>query len=98
MREAAGCWCWSSTAWPKNTKLYKLIDKTGLQIDCGPPKKSARSKFADPAKVSSWLINRAKEVHGFELPKQGAQLLFDLTECEFGRMEQELSKVALVRR
>jgi len=82
-------------SWLKTTKLYKRVDKNGLQIDCGPPKKSAKSKTADPTKVSSWLIDRAKQVHGFELPKQGAQLLFDLTECEFGRMEQELSKIAL---
>jgi DNA polymerase-3 subunit delta len=82
-------------SWVKSTKLYKRVDKNGMQIDCGPPKKSARSKTADPTKVNQWLVSRAKTVHGFTLPKQAAQLLFDLTECEFGRMEQELSKIAL---
>jgi DNA polymerase-3 subunit delta len=81
--------------WLKSTKLYKRVSLHGMQIDCGPPKKSARSKTADPTKVCTWLVNRAKQSHGFELPKQGAQLLFDLTECEFGRMEQELNKIAL---
>lgn len=82
-------------SWAKSTKLYKRVEKNGVQIDCGPPKKSARSKTADPAKVNQWLVSRAKSNHQFSLPKQGAQLLFDLTECEFGRMEQELSKIAL---
>jgi DNA polymerase-3 subunit delta len=82
-------------AWLKTTRLYKRIAKIGYQIDCGPPKKSARSKSADPTKVNQWLIARAKQEYGFKLPKQGAQLLNDLTECEFGRMDQELQKIML---
>ncbi len=82
-------------AWLKTTRLYKRIAKTGFQIDCGPPKKSARSKSADPAQVSQWLISRAKDEYQFQLPRQGAQLLVDLTECEFGRMDQELQKILL---
>ena len=31
-------------SWLKTTKLYKHVDKNGLQIDCGPPKKSPKSK------------------------------------------------------
>lgn len=81
--------------WLKTTKLYKLANKNAFQIDCGPPKKSARSKSADPSQVCSWLIARAKNKYDYTLPKQGAQLLFDLTECEFGRMDQELQKLAL---
>lgn len=81
--------------WLKTTKLAKLVAKKAFQVDCGPPKKSAKSKTADPTQVCSWLISRAKTMYGFQLPKQGAQLLFDLTECEFGRMDQELQKLAL---
>ena len=82
-------------SWTKSTKLAKLVSKKGTAIDCGPPKKSARSKSADPAQVIHWLIERASSEYEFNLPKQGAQLLFDLTECEFGRMDQELQKIAL---
>lgn len=81
--------------WLKTTKLAKLVAKHGTLIDCGPPKKSARSKSADPAQVKKWLIQRAKEQYGYSLPAPGAQLLFDLTECEFGRMDQEMQKIAL---
>ncbi|MEL7497223.1 MAG: DNA polymerase III subunit delta [Planctomycetota bacterium] len=81
--------------WTKSTRLAKLVAQHAHQVDCGPPKKSARSKSADPTQVKAWLIDRANTEYGYALPKQAAQLLFDLTECEFGRMDQELQKIAL---
>lgn len=81
--------------WLKTTKLAKLVASKGVTVDCGPPLKSAKSKSADPTQVIQWLIERAKSSYGFDLPKQAGQLLFDLTECEFGRMDQELQKLAL---
>ena len=82
-------------AWLKSTRLSKRIAKTGYQVDCGPPKKSARAKTADLDQVVQWLVDRARNEYGFELPRQGGQLLIDLTECEFGRMDQELQKILL---
>lgn len=80
--------------WAKNTRLYKAIDKSGMQIHCDAPTKP-RGKNADQAKVAKWIVGRAKKVHGFKLAPAGADLIVELTDCDFGRMEQELCKLAL---
>lgn len=81
-------------SWASNTRLFKAINKTGLQIKCDPPLRG-RSKQTDEKRVQDWLIARAKTSYEFELPTGGAQLLIELTDCEFGRMDQELQKLAL---
>ena len=81
--------------WASNTKLYKLIDKVGFQIRCDPPKTSPKSKTANEPRIVQWLIQRAKEEYEFSLPKMGGQILVDLTNCDFGRMDQELQKLSL---
>ena len=81
--------------WPSNTRLYKKINKSGSQVRCDPPTKSARSKQTDEKKVGQWLVARAKEEYEFSLPAGGAQTLIELTDCEFGRMDQELQKLSL---
>ena len=35
--------------WPANTRLYKALDQSGLQIDCRPPQKKGKSKDIDEA-------------------------------------------------
>ena len=82
-------------SWASNTKLYKKVDKSGLQIRCDAPTKSARSKQRDEKKTADWLVARASSVYEFKLPAGGAQVLIELTDCEFGRMDQELQKLAL---
>lgn len=81
--------------WASNTKLYKKIDKSGLQVHCDAPTKSARSKQRDEKKTADWLVARAKSEYEFQLPVGGAHLLIELTDCEFGRMDQELQKLSL---
>ncbi|MEM9940421.1 MAG: DNA polymerase III subunit delta [Planctomycetota bacterium] len=81
--------------WASNTRLYKAIDKKACQVRCEAPTKSSRSKKADPQKISKWLIQRAKSEYDFVLPSAAAMLLIDATESEFGRMDQELQKLAL---
>lgn len=80
--------------WASNTNLYKLINKSGLQLRCDPPAKG-KSKQPDTKRIAQWLVQRADQVHDFSLPANGAQLLIELTDCEFGRMDQELQKLAL---
>lgn len=80
--------------WAKNTRLYKAIDKSGLQIQCDAPTK-ARSKNPDQSKVAKWIVTRAKKLHGFKLASVSADLIVELTDCDFGRIEQELCKLAL---
>ena len=84
------------TAWASNTKLYKQIDKSGLQIHCDAPIiKRGRGKQRDDAKVIKWLCDRAKSEYEFELPTSCAPVIIELTECNFGRMDQELAKLSL---
>lgn len=80
--------------WASNTRLFKAAAKQGLQIKCAPPLKG-KSKSIDQKRVQQWLIERAKEIHQYTLPANGAQTIIDLTDCNFGRMDQELQKIAL---
>ena len=82
--------------WPGNTKLYKAIDKSALQIQCEAPTiKRGRSKQRDDKKTVDWLVGWARSQHGFELPVNGAHTIVELTDCEFGRIDQELAKLSL---
>ena len=83
-------------SWASNTKLYKWCEKAGVQVQCDPPViKRGRSKSRDDAKIAKWLKTRASEQYDFELPAAGPAILVELTECNFGRMEQELAKLSL---
>jgi len=80
--------------WASNTRLFKAAAKNGLQIKCTPPQKG-KSKSVDEKQVGQWLIDRATTEYEYKLPTNGAQTIIDLTECNFGRMDQELQKIAL---
>jgi len=83
-------------SWAANTKLYKRIEKTGFQVDCDPPQvKRGRSKKPDEARTAQWLVDHARSEYEFDLPAAGPAILMELTECNFGRMDQELAKLAL---
>ena len=83
-------------SWASNTKLYKRIDKAGMQVHCDAPViKRGRGKQRDDAKIIKWLISRGKSEYNFKLPENGASVLIELTECNFGRMDQELNKISL---
>ncbi len=83
-------------SWPSNTKLFKRINKTGLQVHCDAPViKRGRGKQRDDAKIFRWLIERANSKYEYALSNPAAAVLVELTECSFGRMEQELCKISL---
>ena len=83
-------------SWASNTKLYKRIDKKGLQLHCDAPIiKRGRGKQRDDAKIIKWLVARAKKSYDFKLPQNAATALSELAECNFGRMDQELNKISL---
>lgn len=83
-------------SWAANTRLYKKIDKNSLQVQCeAPVTKRGRSKQRDDGKTATWLVARAKGEYGFKLPKEASALIIELTECDFGRMDQELAKLSL---
>ncbi|MEZ6132052.1 MAG: DNA polymerase III subunit delta [Planctomycetaceae bacterium] len=74
--------------WPKNTKLFKAIERTGLNLDCGEIKGAA---------LTRWLMKTATEVHHKSLDQNTAALIIQLAGDSLGLLQQELNKlVALV--
>src|SRR5436190_6551931 len=82
--------------WPANTRLYKALDQSGLQIDCRPPQKKGKSKDVDEAAIAKWIVAWGKSQHGLALPNDAAQHLLDLTGPVFGLLDQNLAKLALL--
>jgi len=82
--------------WVSTTKLYKLVDKTGLQIECRPPMTTIRgTKTIDEGRVGAWLVGHTKIVHDAVLDRDAARLLIELVGAEFGILDQELAKLAV---
>src|SRR5262245_3022887 len=82
--------------WPANTRLYKALDQSGLQIDCRPPQKKGKSKDIDEVAICKWVASWAKSQHGIQVPLDAAQHLLALTGPVFGLIEQNLAKLALL--
>jgi DNA polymerase-3 subunit delta len=92
---ATNCLVLIVDSWPANTRLYKLVEKSGMQIDCGPPSVTrGKSKQIDEAKVSDWLIARARSHYSFELSKSAAKQLIELSPCSFALFDQQLAKLS----
>jgi len=82
--------------WPANTRLYKALDQSGLQIDCRPPQRKGKSKELDEAAIAKWIVAWGKSQHGVAMSSDGAQHLLDLTGPVFGLLDQNLAKLALL--
>jgi DNA polymerase-3 subunit delta len=82
-------------SWPGNTRLYKLVEKNGLAVDCNPPQQNrGKSKAPDERRIMDWLVDRAQRHHGYSLSKAAARQLFELSPCHFGLLDQQLAKLA----
>jgi len=83
-------------AWAANTKLYKAVDKTGLQIECRAPQRAAgKSKVVDEKQLCKWLENWTKTTHDAKLEARAAVVLLEVVGSDFGLLDQELAKLAL---
>jgi DNA polymerase-3 subunit delta len=83
------------SAWPSNTRLYKLLDQSGLQIDCNLPKtRRGKSLSVDEARVARWLSERSAQRYGFQLPPPSARQLMDLNEINLALYDQQLAKLS----
>ncbi|MEQ8788462.1 MAG: DNA polymerase III subunit delta [Pirellulaceae bacterium] len=85
-----------ASAWPANTRLYKQVDKSGLQIDCRPPqvKKGKRSEIDEP-RIAKWLVEWGLAEHAIQMTSRAASQLLELVGPELGLLDQELAKLAL---
>lgn len=82
--------------WASNTKLYKAVDKLGLQVDCRAPEKAVgKRKVLDEARLCKWLIAWTRKQHNAKLEAIAAEQLLEIIGPEFGLLDQELSKLAL---
>ncbi len=68
---------------PKQQRIYKAIVKTGVIVECAPPKD-----------VRRWILDRAKH-HQLALAPDAAAMLFDYIGDDLGRLDNELAKLAL---
>lgn len=83
------------SSWPANTKLFKKLAQTGLQINCNLPK----AKFGDGADedaVLEWLHDRAKDKHSVSLGNGAGEMLLEIVGAQLGRLDQEMAKLALL--
>ncbi len=86
----------SVTKWASNTKLYKRVDKHGLQIECRLPQVArGKQKVTDQQRMVQWLVQWGQNRHQVQLAKNAAVLLLELIGPEFGLLDQELAKLAL---
>ncbi len=71
---------------PGKQRISKLIAKVGKIEPCEPPK---------GAGMPAWIVNRAKSVHGLKIASDAAQMLAEFLGNDLGRVDSELSKLAL---
>jgi DNA polymerase-3 subunit delta len=73
--------------WASNTRLYKALAETGLQIECKAPADAALAK---------WLSPWARKQHAAALSATAAERLVEMVGPEMGLLDQELAKLALL--
>lgn len=71
--------------WPGNTKLAKIVAKTGQAIDCSE---------LSGSKLNGWLMSMAETKHEKQLSGAAAQLLAELAGNGLGLLERELAKLS----
>ncbi len=80
-----GCLILLCRSMPKNTRLYKIITKTGTVVTTEAPKGRG---------VVSWLMSRARTAHGKTLSQPAAQRLREHLGDALGVLDAELAKLA----
>jgi DNA polymerase III subunit delta len=80
--------------WAATTRLFKALDKSGLQIECRAPTVGS-GKAPDERRIAAWLAQWSQQRHDAALAPQAALLLVELVGPEFGLLDQELAKLAL---
>ncbi|MEE3368050.1 MAG: DNA polymerase III subunit delta [Planctomycetota bacterium] len=83
-------------SWPANTRLFKALTNTGLQIAARAPQQSGRgAKGVDEQAVENWIVQWAQSRHQIVVAATAARTLLQLVGPHFGLLDQELAKLAL---
>lgn len=83
---SAGVLILAVKSWPANTKLAKIVARTGIEIVCAPPKE---------ADLAPWLTALARDRHDCALAPDAARLLVELVGVEPGLLASEIEKLAV---
>lgn len=84
------------STWPANTRLYKIVQESGLTIECRAPEKSVgKNKVPDDAATTRWLASWSRQRHQAQLTLDAAALLLEAVGPQFGLLDQELARLAL---
>ncbi len=70
---------------PKNTRLYKIVDKSGLVVECSELKGAA---------LNRWISDTARNGYDKSIESAAVGLLIELVGPNLGMLDQELSKLA----
>jgi DNA polymerase-3 subunit delta len=82
--------------WAANTRLFKAVDQSGLQIECKPPQRQVgKNKVVDEREITDWIVNWAKSRHSLAITRDAAELLLELAGPVFGILDMDLAKLAL---
>ncbi len=76
----------SVKSWPSSTKLAKVMERTGLAVECKGPHER---------ELAPWLGQLAKSRFSSHLDDDAAQLLVELVGPEIGVLVSELEKLAI---
>jgi DNA polymerase-3 subunit delta len=71
--------------WAANTRLFKAVAASGMQVECKAP---------SPDRASGWLVQWAADKHAVKLDRSAAELMVDIVGPELGLLDQELAKLA----
>ncbi|MDE0736267.1 MAG: DNA polymerase III subunit delta [Pirellulaceae bacterium] len=82
--------------WAANTRLYKLVDQHGFQLECKVPlQKKGKNAIIDRTRVIKWLQFRAQQDHGLKMERDAGDVLLDLKGTKIGQLEQAVNKLSL---
>ena len=71
---------------PKNTRIFKAIDKRGGIVGCEPPRQGD---------LAPWIVARGRAAHQVKVNDDAARVLADLIGPDLGRLDNELAKLSL---
>ncbi len=74
-------------SWPSNTRLYKQLAESGLQIDCKAPSEGA---------LVEWLRERVERQYHATFARGAAERLVEIVGPQMGRLDQETAKLSLL--
>lgn len=72
------------TSFPKNTRLFKAVDKLGLSIECTE---------LGGAELTRWIQSTFKDRFGKQITRDAAMLLPELAGTHLGLLDQEIEKL-----